>query len=304
MDESIYKIASVKNLANLLHVETETLLELAKSRYKYYRRKPEEKPSGGIRILYIPNGELKRVQELIQKKILRDLPSHQIIHGYTRKRSPITIAKLHLGKPYIVRLDIKGFYPSVRPWRVCQVFRQMGTSEDVARLLTQLVTYRNQLPQGPPTSPDIAKQVLDSFCKRVERLCQIHGLTPGVYGDDLYVSGTIRVKRIKNLLMRIIIQEGFLINENKIEVMKPGQRKIVTGVIVNEKLNIPKEYYRELRKDLFVCKTKGPGALFEDDFKKGKDHLRGKIEHVKRLNPRLGANLEQQFNLIKWDGPI
>lgn len=250
----------------------------------------------------IPFGELKTMQKAIQKKMLAPLLSHKIIHAYTKKRSTLTMARLHVGKQFIVKLDIRDFFPSIRPGRVCEMFKNIGLSGAPARLLTNLVTYDNQLPQGPPTSPDIAKQVLASFCDRLENLCSAHGLTPGVYGDDIYVSGSVRAKKIKNLLVHIIKQAGFDINENKIKVMEPGQRKEVTGIVVNEKLNIPKEYYRNLRAELHACQVKGPRALFGKDLKKGMNELKGKINQVKQLNKNRAKNLEKQFDLIVWSG--
>ncbi len=228
---------------------------------------------------------------------------HGTIYGYRKKRDAIKSAALHVGKPVLVTLDIKDFFPSIRPTRVYEMFLERGCSRPVARLLTELTTYENQLPQGPPTSPGIANQILTSSAKRISGVCQKHGLTMSVYGDDIFISGSIRAAKVKNLLFRIIEAEGFSLNLKKTGVSKAGERKIVTGISVNTKINIPKDYYKKVRAILHHASERGFGALFPGlAEKKAKNRLKGMIGHVRRLNQIKGEQLQKKFAAITGEG--
>jgi len=50
---------------------------------------------------------------------------------------------------------------------------------------------------------------------------------------------------------------GFLLNEQKTKVQRPGQQQAVTGIVVNEKLSISADYRRKLRQDLYYCRKFG-----------------------------------------------
>jgi len=293
-------VNSIEELAGLLGVSSELLLCLARSADRYYREDEEVKPDGRIRIYNKPYGDLKKVQKIIHRKFIRSIPSHNIIHSYRSNRDQVTNAQIHVGKQLIVKLDIKDFFPSVGPERVFKALRDVNCSEPVARLLTRLCTRQNQLPQGAPTSPGIANQVLMPLARRIERLCSIHHLTPSIFGDDITVSGSKRAQKIKNLLARIIQEEGFCVNKDKIKVLPARVKQVVTGVVVNRKTNVDKDYYRRVRAVVHNCLTKGPATQFEGDLRKAKNSLRGKISHVQKLNPSRGANLLRTFHLISW----
>lgn len=46
----------------------------------------------------------------------------------------------------------------------------------------------------------------------------------------------------------IIEEEHFSINWKKVRILKNGYRKRVTGIVVNEKLSVPKEIIRDCEK--------------------------------------------------------
>jgi RNA-directed DNA polymerase len=52
-------------------------------------------------------------------------------------------------------------------------------------------------------------------------------------------------------LNRIINEQGFHIKESKTRLQKDGYRKEVTGLLVNEKVNVQKRYIKQLRMWLY-----------------------------------------------------
>jgi len=73
----------------------------------------------------------------------------------------------------------------------------------------------------------------------------------------------------------------------------------VTGYVVNHKVNVPKEYYRNLRMTLHLCKVKGiemvAGDVPVEEFKKS---ILGKIQYVLEVNPTRGQKLLDKFQSI------
>lgn len=292
-------LSTLTDLSALLEVPSMELLRFAHQIERFYRKKVEAKPSGGQRVYFIPSSDLKKVQRCIHRKLLRRLPVHDSIHSYRRNRDTITNASVHVGNPILLKLDIKDFFPSIRPEKIYEIFLKNGCSSSVSRLLTTLTTFQNQLPQGPPTSPGIANQVLAPLAKRLYGVCLRHGLALSIYGDDICVSGPKRAAQVKSLLKRIVESEGFTLNLDKSCVRKAGEKKTVTGISVNEKINIDKDYYRKVRALIHHAATKGYEDLFPDcPPGKARERLRGMIRHVARLNPSRGDQLQKKFCLI------
>jgi RNA-directed DNA polymerase len=292
-------LSTIKDLSALLEVPSIELLRFAREIERFYRKKVEAKPSGGERVYFIPNSDLKTVQRCIHRKILRRLPVHDSIHSYRKKRDTITNASVHVGNPILLKLDIKDFFPSIRPKKVYEIFLKNGCSSSVSRLLTTLTTLQNQLPQGPPTSPGIANQVLAPLAKRIYGVCLQHGLALSIFGDDICVSGSRRAAQVRGLLERIVECEGFSLNLKKSGVRKPGEKKTVTGISVNEKINVDKDYYRRVRALVHHAATRGFGELFPGyPPGRARETLRGMIRHVARLNPTKGDQLQKRFLLI------
>jgi RNA-directed DNA polymerase len=206
---------------------------------------------------------------------------------------------MHVGNPILLKLDIKDFFPSIRPTKVHEIFLKNGCSSSISTLLTTLTTFENQLPQGPPTSPGIANQVLGSLAKRMSGVCVQHGLALSIYGDDICVSGSRRVAQVRGLLGRIVESEGFSLNLEKSGVRNPGEKKIVTGISVSNRINVDKDYYRKVRALVHHAATRGFGELFPGySPRRARGTLLGMIRHVSRLNPGRGAQLQENYLMI------
>jgi RNA-directed DNA polymerase len=55
-------------------------------------------------------------------------------------------------------------------------------------------------------------------------------------------------------------QEGFTVNQNKFRVIRDSQRQVVTGIVVNEAVRVPRELRRELRAIVHNCEKNGVEA--------------------------------------------
>jgi RNA-directed DNA polymerase len=264
--------------------------------YLYRRRQLGKKK----RVLRIPKGPLVAILRAIKTRLLDPMPLAATVHGWRKRRSPKTYAKNHVRQAVVVNADIQDFFPSVGAGRVYGFWTEAGYSPEAAKLLTSLTTLDNQLPQGSPTSQSVGNQVLRGLNRRLSALARQHGLNYGSYGDEVSISGRRRARRLKGLTLRIIQQEGFKANPDKVKVMSREGRQELTGNVVNKKIGPGRPKYRELRATLHNCLQCGPESQNRAKHPNFKQHLRGRIAQFQYLNPRLGEDLLAEFDKIQW----
>jgi hypothetical protein len=154
------------------------------------------------------------------------------------------------------------------------------------------------LPQGAATSPVITNIVCQRLDRRLSGLAKRFGLVYTRYADDITFSSHHNVYNYDGEfiteLHRIIDQQGFRIKSSKTRLQKAEYRQEVTGVVVNQSVNVRKRYIREVRKWLYLWKTYGyqrAEAYFLKDYQKDKEHvkkgrpsmeyvLRGKLDYL------------------------
>lgn len=294
------QIPSIRHLACTLDIDERLLKTLASSMNKHVSHIRIPKSSGGYRDFYAPSQDLKAVQRMINRTIIEPIPLPLGFHGSVRGRSTITNAKRHLNQPVVASLDIKDFFPSIHHHRVRSTFRSLGYSSLVSGMLARLTTYDFHLAQGFPTSSGIANLALRGLWDRVFPLCRRHALEITLYVDDITISGVQLPDGFLSKMREIILQEGFRVSLEKSNVMFGHERQIVTGIVVNEFPNIPKEMHRELRAILHKCRVLGVAQAADRPLQEFAAHLRGRIDYVMQVNPRIGQSLFGEFLNLDW----
>lgn len=279
-----FSISSPEELAALLSTKVAHIEWVLSHLGNLYHRKDRPKPNGKKRTLWIPHGALRPLQDQIQKEILSRSSFTDCAHGGVPKRSIITNAKHHVGKRILSTMDIKNCFPSISPERVRRVFEELGFSGQALSILTMLTTWEFQLPQGPPTSPAIANLALANLDRRQLGVAKQHGFTYTRFVDDLSASGSGRLRKVRNLQERIVETEGF-----SIKPLKDGQKKLMyrehdrqetTGLVVNRKINLPREKRKGIIGDTKAA-LRGKGEV--------NDSEKGKILWLASVNPDAGA---------------
>ena len=253
---------------------------------------------GKTRLICEPSYKLKEVQWLINSQILQKIPLPDSLHGSVKGKSPKTNAEHHKGKPFVYGLDIKDFYPNIHFTRVQKFFLSLGYINDASWLLTRLTTYNGSLAQGFPTSSTLANLILAPITPRIQKLCSQHGITFTFYQDDLTISGGYRIPNLVNLFTTIMKQEGFELHNlpRKKKPMPRSGKQEVTGYVVNQKVNISKDYYRNLRMTIHLCKVKGIEVMAGDmPVEKFRKSLLGRIQHIAEVSPIRGKKLLDEF---------
>lgn len=252
------------------------LYKLSKSKDNRYNEFCILKKSGRLRQINSPDKLLKRVQSLINilLQIVFESHSHYCSNGFLLGKDIKRNAIPHTNKKFVLNIDIEDFFPSINFRRIKVVlelapFNLFGEREKIAFLIANLGTYKNYLPQGSPMSPLLSNIVTQKLDRKVSKFCLVNRIKYSRYADDLSFSTNKNIldenfiKSIKN----IIENENFRINEEKTRLRTSRESQEVTGLIVNEKVNIKREYLQKVRAMLNNWE-KGGLKFAEEVFKK------------------------------------
>jgi retron-type reverse transcriptase len=289
----------LSELASRIGMSEQELLKFVRNIGSHVRIKNVPKPNGKMRRIYQPSSSLKLALKIINVQLLQLIDLPQTLQGGIPGTSTLSNASMHLNQLAVVNLDIKDFFPSIHYTRVYKLFQSLDCSPDVSRCLTRLTTYENHLAQGFPTSSTIANLILKEIEPRFAKLCHKHNLSFTFFQDDLTVSGSHRSTKLVGLLITMLTQCGFNINRSKIKIATTKQRQQVTGIIVNERPNVSKEYYRNLRATIHNCIEYGLESQTNEDPSAFLQSLHGKIQWVKSVSPARGEKLLKQFRQIQ-----
>jgi retron-type reverse transcriptase len=271
------------------------------------------KRSGGKRLLSAPHASLAAAQGWVLHNVLEKLPVEAPAHGFVQGRSTVTNARPHTGRDVVVNLDLSNFFPTITFPRVRGVFQRLGYSPAAATVLALLCTepprrelaYDGQrywvavgeraLPQGACTSPALSNQVARKLDRRLAGMCKKAGFTYTRYADDLTFSAPPGKRgEIPMLLARvrhIVTEEGFAINPKKGRIQRAAGRQEVTGIVVNDKLAMPREEIRRLRAILHGAKKTGLAAQNREGLPDFEAHVRGKIAYLQMIDREKAAPL-------------
>lgn len=307
MSPSKFLPKNVDEIIDVLKTNRETLNHCLKFSEKYYTKEFQPKKDGGVREFDKPNKILKKIQRIIYAAFLKHRSLSPYYHGYVKKRSSITNAKVHVGQKIILKTDISDFFPTINKKMVLSVFYRIGFNTELAGILTQLTTFDDYLPQGAPTSPALANIVLRPVVRKIEKWCRRNHLRLSVYADDITISGRDITAKHKSRLRKIVAGFGFSIKEGKTNIFDARKERVkITGVIVSKKLSIGKDEMRKLRAVVHNCVAKGPSTQTGEDVQKFKNHLTGKITRLKQvegMNSYMSKTVRRiiaEFNSIDW----
>ena len=166
---------------------------------------------------------------------------------------------------------------------------------------TCLGTFKGHLPQGAVTSPFLANRLLHDFDEVMSQHCRQVKVNYSRYADDITLSGNIS-DALKEKLISFIREGlylyGLQLNSKKIRVLRRNNRQEVTGVVVNEKLQAPRELRRILRQKMYYLNRFWENdwqKLTENDF----DKLLGQVNFVWSIDKRNSEFAEYRKQLLE-----
>ena len=252
----------------------------------YYKTFEISKKSGGVRVISAPHDQLKVLQERL--KILLDelyTPKSSAM-AFIKGRSIVENAKQHTRKKFVFNLDLSDFFSSITFPRVRGLLmaKPYSLQSGVATVIAHLCTLNGILPQGSPCSPVLSNMICSGLDRQLKSFAIKHRARYSRYADDItfsfyddlnYISpdmvSVLMVDGVSNHyyvkcgrpLVTIIESCGFGINLSKVRLQGRYERQIVTGLVVNKKVNVERSYIRKTSAMIHSIETKGLGFARE-----------------------------------------
>lgn len=230
-----------------------------------YRSWEIPKRRGGKRRITAPVPVLKAIQRRLLDVVLAAAPCHPAATGFRPGISIADNARPHVGRKVVVNVDIEGFFPNTRFARVRRAVERVlprRLSPEARRLVVDICSMGGALPIGAPTSPAIANLVMRPVDRALAKVAARHGIAYTRYADDLTLSGEDPA-RLLPFLRQLVGQLGYRLDPKKTNFFRRGRRQVVTGLVVNDKVSVPRKLRRRLRAAVHRVATQGGGAELE-----------------------------------------
>lgn len=307
-----YKLSSKEKLSKILGIDLPTLEKMSstneknfvESKVKDYRlvrvkdyaelddkniREKIEMPNGKKfaiaaikeRSCQTPKGNGKEGLYRVHKRLsflLSSIQTKEYLFSGVKGRSCPDNAKCHLenSAKYIVKLDLKGFFPSVTFESIFRFFeKDLKCGASVAKTLAKILTFKDCLPTGSPVSMVMAyyanKRMFDEIDKIVNDLC----CKMSLWVDDIIISGDKAIKASWEA-RNAIINHGLSYNKKKFKIYKPIDNKEITGIILTPKGEIKLRN----RSHLKIYHLKNKENKTKEEISKLKSYL-SEAKHIK-----------------------
>lgn len=246
-----------------------------KEDYKVFKIPKRRK--GQFRTIEAPNDKLKEEQRESLPELKSRLYESPFAHAFTGNKNIVTMAKGHVKKEFVLSFDLADFFPSITKKALLdeintnmsfrrrlkhdrkQPDKKMETTKEVVKRHVEKHFcdfddgHGERLPQGAPGSPFLSNTFLHGFDWFAARKCKEKDITYSRYADDVTLSGAN-----ENDLWRVFYfclqpylnKRGLKVNRRKTKMMSSKHRQMVCGLVVNEKINIPRRWRKNLRAEL------------------------------------------------------
>lgn len=267
------------------------------------------KRTGGIREIKAPDRFLKLVQRYLNIALQCLYTPPEYVTGFVAGRSVIDNARFHTQKKYVYNIDLKDYFPSItfgRVYAVLTTLNHFGLNKEVARVIANIASDNGVLPQGAPTSPTLSNFVCIRLDRRLKWLAVQNKLSYSRYADDITFSSNENFlsEEFRDELIAIIESEGFEVKFEKERLQRYNVREEgklireqqrVTGLVVNEKVNVNRAYIKNLRaainnwdkngyesasEQLAYYYSREKGSLRSDSVPPLENYIAGKLEYL------------------------
>jgi len=152
-----------------------------------------------------------------------------------------------------------------------------------------LCYYHDSLPQGAPTSPAITNIIMYDFDETVGAFCDSKNIAYTRYCDDMTFSGDFSEKEMIGFVKNELSKLGLHLKKRKTAVIPATKCQCVTGIVVNEKMNLTKDYKKKIRQEMYFIKKFGLDGHLKKMGVSDKEQyllsLKGRIAYVLQTIP-------------------
>ena len=341
----IFTLRHLAHLADVEYGLLRTIVRRKdKDAYRLFRirKRPSRTGERRYRLIAVPCNGLMQVQRWIHHRILAHAQPHAASVAYEKGSKLVEAAGTHRDARWLIKLDIVNFFESINEISVFRTFRGLGyqplVAFELARICTRLhsdvrkapvgekwrVLSRSQtisaydvarmghLPQGAPTSPMLANLAVYELDEALQEVADAFGLTYTRYADDLAFSTSsdfdlARCRQVIGKIHRSLAEHGFRPNHAKTMVVRPGDRKIVLGLLVDgPKPRLTRDFRAKMRQHLYFLEKPNVGPVRHAKRREFssvigmRHHLFGLAHFAGQIYPAYGAELLARLKAIPW----
>lgn len=286
------------------------------------------KKSGGVREISAPRALLKSFLTYTNKLLQAFYDAPQYVTGFVPEKSVVDNAEFHIGKNFVFNTDLKDFFPSITKSRISATLKHppFNFNDTIADAIAGLCCTETVidgkkhwvLPQGSPCSPVLTNIVCQNLDRQLQKLAKKYRLRYSRYADDITFSGNRNVFRkdgsFQRELKTIIVGQNFTINEKKTRLQPKDMRQEVTGLVVSDRVNVSREYVRNIDNLLYIWEKYGEADAYakflmhytpKQNLHKDKPNMRavlqGKLLYLKMVkgaDNEVWKRLQQRFNKL------
>lgn len=294
--------------------QLQVLIYSSPHRYKVYQI-PKRTP-GQFRTIAQPAKEVKVLQYWAMKHVLSRFDVHRAATAYRRNRSILHNAQPHTRGRFLLKMDFKDFFPSLKAhdFRVflkrCQ---PKFDAEEIGALCSILFwSPKGASPPelclsiGAPTSPLLSNILMGDFDRHIYRFCRDRQISYTRYADDLSFSSK-HSEVLAEAEMAVVDfcarskSPALAVNEAKTVRLSKRDSRRVTGLVLtnDDKVSLGRETKRQIRAQMhhFVL-----GRLKDEEILK----LRGMLAYVNSVESAFMHRLRKKYgddavyNCLKW----
>ncbi|EFR2129159.1 RNA-directed DNA polymerase, partial [Salmonella enterica] len=257
----------------------------------------------GYRLIAQPARQVKALQKAVINHMLANLKVHENAFAYEADKSIRSNALMHCNNDYLLKMDFKNFFMSIKPHNLLSVLKEYGvelTGTDIF-VLENLFFWklrRNsplRLSVGAPSSPIISNTVMYFFDEEISKRCKELDITYSRYADDLTFSTKIKgalfdVPKLVREVLNIVNLRNIKINHEKTVFTSRKFNRHVTGVTITTEgyLSLGRDRKRLLRSKIhhYVC-----GVLSEKEILT----LKGELGYAKFIEHKFFLSMIKRY---------
>lgn len=289
---ALYKCRTKKRLEQLLKLKSGELKQIADviSYHSFEIEKKNTKKNASVEMRQItaPDRQLKAIQSRILFLLQRVIRPEWLISG-EKGKCYIDNGKAHRYSNYCLTIDIKKFYNNCKRDPVFCFFKQdLCTSSDVAKILTDVVTYHGGIPTGCPTSQMLAFYAYHRMFSEINEIAESFACKFTLYVDDMTFSSDspFNVQLLTRAIDLTLRKYGHRPKYSKIKYYSKAMPKLITGVVITPEhtLAVPNSLQKNIYDDFQGIKHLQKQTVIEGKDKRTVRRLRGRIQAAQNID--------------------
>lgn len=282
----------------------EMLFSYASTCPRRYKKYKIPKRNGKFRKIAQPAKNLKVMQRVLLSELFQDkMPIHDCAKAYRANMSILDNATPHLKNKYLLKMDFKNFFPSIKAPDFAQYLAKNNILSDEQLSEFTLVTNiffmwedgELVLSIGAPSSPLISNAIMYDFDETLFQALKELDVSYTRYSDDLTFSTNKKdvLFKVPSLVEDILDKQNFPkieINDSKTVFSSKKHNRHVTGVTISNdgEASLGRSRKREIQSRVYMLSK-------QKISKKEIAKLRGYVSFANVVEPTFFEKLKVKY---------